>query len=62
MDADEVGIADRSGQRVEFLAMLRYWLVSGGMMTRSACGNDHEAQLVRSPEAERERRLGLTHG
>ena len=36
-DLDEVGIANENRQR-QFLNRLRYWLVSGGMISRSACG------------------------
>ena len=43
----------------EFLVRLRYWLVSGGTITRSACGMTIEAQRQAAPQAERERRLGL---
>ena len=48
----------------EFLIKLRYWLVSGGMMTRIACGTTTSRSIVPRPQAERLRRLGLAvrHG
>ena len=38
---------------------LRYWLVSGGTITRSACGTTTSRSVEPAPQAERERRLGL---
>ena len=43
----------------EFLMRLRYWFVSGGTMTRSACGMTIRRIVRPRREAERGRRLGL---
>ena len=43
----------------EFLIRLRYWLVSGGMMTRIACGTDDQPQRRTGAQAERIGRLRL---
>ena len=42
----------------EFLVRFRYWLVSGGMMIRSACGTTTRRRNEPA-QAERRRRLGL---
>ena len=48
----------------EFLVRLRYWLVSGGMITRSACGMTTSRSVVPGAQPERVGRLGLAvrHG
>ena len=42
-----------------FLVMLRYWLVIGGTMTRSACGSSDQPHHLAARQAERHRRLAL---
>ena len=48
----------------EFLVRLRYWLVSGGRITRSACGTTIEPQrsAARRPSEEAASGLPLVHG
>ena len=43
----------------EFLIRLRYWLVSGGTMTRIACGTTTRRSVVPERKPERLRRFGL---
>ena len=43
----------------EFLVRLRYWLVSGGTITRSACGTTTRRSVNPRRRPKRHRRLGL---
>ena len=48
----------------EFLVRLRYWLVSGGRITRSACGTTISRKVAPRdrPSEERRLHLPLVHG
>ena len=43
----------------EFFSTLRYWLVIGGIITRSACGMTTRRRICARPQADRRRRLEL---